>query len=129
MKRILISLYFGVSIFAIAVGEELLTVQHAVEIALENNYDIRLSQNLLLAAKENKTYGSAGMLPNATTDLTQNNSIQNATQLHNSDVERELDNARNNNLSYGINTGWTIFVGLGMFARGEKLQESEYHAE
>jgi len=129
MKRILISLYFGVSIFAIAVGQELLTVQHAVEIALENNYDIRLSQNLLLAAKENKTYGSAGMLPNATADLTQNNSIQNATQLQNSGVERSLDNARNNNLTYGINIGWTIFDGLGMFARFEKLQELEKQGE
>lgn len=129
MKRILISLYFGVSIFAIAVGQELLTVQHAVEIALENNYDIRLSQNLLLAAKENKTYGSAGMLPNATADLTQNNSIQNANQLQNSGVERSLDNARNNNLTYGINIGWTIFDGLGMFARFEKLQELEKQGE
>src|SRR5690606_20349862 len=92
---------------------------------LENNYDIRLSQNALLAAKENKTYGTAGMLPNATADLAQNNSIQNATQLQNSGVERSLDNARNNNLTYGINIGWTIFDGFGMFARFEKLQELE----
>lgn len=108
-----------------AIGQELLTVRRAVEIALENNYDIRLSQNALLAAKENKTYGTAGMLPNATADLAQNNSIQNATQLQNSGVERSLDNARNNNLTYGINIGWTIFDGFGMFARFEKLQELE----
>ena len=125
MKKILISLYFSVSIFAMAIGQELLTVRRAVEIALENNYDIRLSQNALLAAKENKTYGTAGMLPNATADLAQNNSIQNATQLQNSGVERSLDNARNNNLTYGINIGWTIFDGFGMFARFEKLQELE----
>src|SRR5690606_22115892 len=92
MKRILISLYLGIGIFTIAIGQELLTVQRAVEIALENNYDIRLSENELLAAKENKTYGNAGMLPTATGDLTQNNSIQNATQLQNSGVERSLNN-------------------------------------
>ncbi|NGM66262.1 TolC family protein [Sphingobacterium sp. SGR-19] len=125
MRGILISLYLGLGIFTIAVGQELLTVKRAVEIALENNYDIQLSKNVLLAAKENKTYGNAGMLPYATADLAQNNSIQNATQLQNSGVERSLDNARNNNLTYGVNIGWTIFDGLGMFARYEKLQELE----
>ncbi|MBD1434001.1 TolC family protein [Sphingobacterium sp. DN00404] len=125
MKKILILLYVSMGIFTMAVGQELLSVRHAVEIALENNYDIRLSQNELLAAKENKTYGNAGMLPNATADLTQNNSIQNATQLQNSGVERSLNNARNNNLTYGVNIGWTIFDGFGMFARYEKLQELE----
>ncbi len=125
MKRILISLYLGIGIFTVVIGQELLTVKRAVEIALENNYDIQLSKNELLATKENKTYGSAGMLPTATADLTQNNSVQNATQLQNSGVERSLDNARNNSLTYGVNIGWTIFDGLGMFARYEKLQELE----
>ncbi|TYR33854.1 TolC family protein [Sphingobacterium phlebotomi] len=125
MKRILISLYLGIGIFTVVIGQELLTVKRAVEIALENNYDIQLSKNELLATKENKTYGSAGMLPTVTADLTQNNSVQNATQLQNSGVERSLDNARNNSLTYGVNIGWTIFDGLGMFARYEKLQELE----
>src|SRR5690606_17046510 len=125
MKRILISLCLGVGIFAGVSGQELLTVKHAVEIALENNYDIRLSRNELLAAKENKTYGNAGMLPTATADLIQNNSVQNAEQIQNNGVERSLDNARNHNLTYGVNVGWTIFDGLGMFARYEKLQELE----
>ncbi len=125
MRRVLISLYLVICIVTVAIGQELLTVKLAVEIALENNYDIQLSKNELLVAKENKTYGNAGMLPSATADLAQNNSVQNATQIQNSGVERSLDNARNNNLTYGVNIGWTIFDGMGMFARYEKLQELE----
>ena len=125
MKRILILLSFGLGILCSATGQELLRVQQAVELALENNYDIKLSQNALLVAQENKTYGNAGMLPQVTADLVQNNSVQNTTQLQSSGIERSLDNARNNNLNYGINLGWTIFDGLGMFARYEKLQELE----
>lgn len=125
MKKILISLYVGISLFTVVIGQELLTVQQAVEVALENNYDIRLSKNELRAAKENKTYGNAGMLPTATADLTQSNSVQNATQTQNNGVERSLDNAKNRNLTYGINLGWTVFDGLGMFARYEKLEELE----
>ena len=125
MNRILILLSFGLGILCSATGQELLRVQQAVELALENNYDIKLSQNALLVAQENKTYGNAGMLPQVTADLVQNNSVQNTTQLQSSGIERSLDNARNNNLNYGINLGWTIFDGLGMFARYEKLQELE----
>ena len=125
MKRILILLSFGLGFLCSATGQELLRVRQAVELALENNYDIKLSQNALLVAQENKTYGNAGMLPQVTADLVQNNSVQNTTQLQSSGIERSLDNARNNNLNYGINLGWTIFDGLGMFARYEKLQELE----
>jgi len=125
MRRILILLCVGLSIFTVASGQELLSVKQAVEIALENNYDIRLAQNERHIARENKTYGNAGMLPTATADLAQSNSVQNATQVQNTGVERSLDNARNHNLTYGVSIGWTIFDGLGMFARYEKLQELE----
>ncbi|WDF69425.1 TolC family protein [Sphingobacterium oryzagri] len=106
-------------------GQELLTVKTAVEVALENNYDIRLTKTVQKIARENNTYGAAGMLPTVTGDLSNNNSVQNSNQLQNNGVERSLDNAKNNNLTYGVSLGWTIFDGLGMFARLEKLQELE----
>ena len=104
-------------------AQELLTVKEAVELALENNYDIRLSKNDLLIAEENVTYGNAGMLPSVTANFTQNNSVQNSTQIQNTGVERSLDNAKNNNMNYGVSVGWTIFDGLGMFSRYETLEE------
>src|SRR5690606_20584540 len=125
MKRILILLSFGLGFLCSATGQELLRVQQAVELALENNYDIKLSQNALLVAQENKTYGTAGIHPQITADIVQNNSVQNTTQLQSIGIVRSLDNARNNILSYAINLGSTIFHGLAMFARYEKLQELE----
>lgn len=122
----MIRLYISVGlILASASGwaQELLTVKEAVELALENNYDIRLSKNDLLIAEENVTYGNAGMLPLVTANFTQNNSVQNSTQIQNTGVERSLDNAKNNNMNYGVSVGWTIFDGLGMFSRYETLEE------
>lgn len=104
-------------------GQELLTVKHAVEIALENNYDIRLSRNDVLIARENVSYGNAGMLPSITANFTQNNSVQNSTQVQSNGAERSLDNAKNNSMNYGVSVGWTIFDGLGMFSRYETFQE------
>lgn len=110
-------------------AQQLLTVRDAVEIALQNNYDILLSKNDLQATEENLTYGNAGMLPTVTANFAQSNSLQNSTQIQNTGVERSLDNAKNNSMSYGISIGWTIFDGLGMFSRYETLQEFQKQGE
>lgn len=106
-------------------AQELMTVQDAVKLGLENNYDIKVSESNLLIAKENVTYGNAGMLPTATLNFSQTNSKQNTTQTQATGEVRSLDNAKNNSLSYGVSLGWTIFDGLGMFARYETLKELE----
>lgn len=125
MRRyILISvLFFLCKVHVVA--QELMSVKEAVEVALENNYAIRLSQNELKIAKENVTYGNAGIMPTVTANLTQNNSVQNSTQTQSNGEQRSLDNAKNNNLNYGVSLGWTLFDGMGMFARYERLQELE----
>ena len=110
-------------------AQELLTVHEAVEIALANNYDIRLSKNNLAVATENVTPGNAGMLPTATGNFTQSNSVQNSTQVQSTGEERSLKNAKNNNMNYGVSIGWTIFDGLGMFARYETLKELQKQSD
>ena len=125
MNKLLLIGFFFVSAVIPLYSQEVLTIETAVEIALENNYDIHLSKNELEVAKESKTYGSAGLLPSVTANLTQSNSTQNSTQIQNTGVERSLDNAKNNSLNYGVSLGWTIFDGMGMFARYDKLEELE----
>ncbi|MFD2967562.1 TolC family protein [Sphingobacterium bambusae] len=129
MNNILLLLSFMCCSLSVAVAQDLLTVRDAVGIALENNYAIRLTQNVQRAAKENNTYGNAGLLPTVTGNLTQNNSVQNSNQIQNNGEERSLDNARNNSLNYGVNIGWTVFDGFGMFARMERLRELEKQGE
>lgn len=106
-------------------AQELLTVEQAVKIALENNYEIKIAQNKLSVDKVNNTIGNAGMLPQLDASLNKNNSIQNSKQTQSNGVVRELDNAKNNRLEYGVNLGWTVFDGLKMFARYDQLKELE----
>lgn len=106
-------------------GQEILTVKEAVGITLENNYDIRLSKNDFLITQENVSYGNAGMLPSVVGNFTQNNSLQNSTQVQATGDTRSLNNAKNNNMNYGVSIGWTIFDGLGMFSRYDQLKELE----
>jgi outer membrane protein TolC len=44
-------------------AQELLTIEDAVKIALENNYAIKIAANELTIGKTNVSIGNAGMLP------------------------------------------------------------------
>jgi len=110
--------FFGVLCHA----QELLTVEDAVAIALQNNYDIKLSANDLKIDEQNVSLANAGLLPNLYGSLSQNNNIQNSKQVRTDGTVQELENAKNNSLSYGVNLGWTIFDGFRMFARYDQLK-------
>lgn len=106
-------------------AQDLLTLEEAVEITLENNYDIRLSRNDLKADSLAVSPGFAGMLPRVFAQATTNNSTQTISQTRSSGEVIELDNAKNNSLNYGVGLDWTIFDGLSMFARYDRLKELE----
>ena len=102
-------------------AQELLKLEDAVTIALENNYDIKLAKNELKIDELNNSVGNAGMLPTINALVTDNNSITNTKQTQADGSERTLDGARNMNLTYGVGLDWTVFDGLRMFARKEQL--------
>ena len=104
-------------------AQELLKLEDAVKIALENNYDIKLSANDLRLNENNVNLGNAGVLPAVTGNLTNNNSIQNSRQVRADGEIQERNNARSSSLNYGVGLNWTVFDGFGMFARYNQLQE------
>ncbi|MDI1307484.1 MAG: TolC family protein [bacterium] len=104
-------------------AQEVLTVEDAVKIALENNYEIKIASNNLLIDKANVSSGNAGMLPKATATITDNNGIQNISQTRSDGTVNKLDNAKNNSLTYGVGLDWTVFDGFKMFAKMDQLKE------
>lgn len=124
MNKFLFQIIFFVFIPKV-MGQEVLTVDQAVQIALKNNYDIKIAANELNVDKVNNSIANTGMLPEVNGTLSKNNSIQNSRQVQANGDVRELDNAKNNRLEYGVNIGWTIFDGLKMFARYDQLKELE----
>ncbi|WP_404828070.1 TolC family protein [Flagellimonas crocea] len=106
-------------------AQEVLTVEEAVKIALENNYQIKTAKNDLRMDEMGVSAGQAGMLPQVTASVVDNNSRQNLSQVRVDGTEVERDNAKNNSLNYGVAMEWTIFDGLRMFANHEQLQETQ----
>ncbi|WP_205502972.1 TolC family protein [Rufibacter psychrotolerans] len=108
-----------------AKAQEILTLENAVKIALERNYDIKLSANDERIAENNVTRGNAGMLPVVTGNLTNNNTLQNSSQTRADGQVNEVSWGQGSTLNYGVGLNWTVFNGFAMFARYEQLQELE----
>ena len=103
-------------------AQEVLTLEDAVKIALENNYDIKIAKNNLIIDKTNVSTGNAGMLPKITATIVDNNNVQNTTQTRSDGTVNKLDNAKNNSLVYGAGLDWTVFDGFKMFAKLDQLK-------
>lgn len=104
-------------------AQEVLAIEDAMKIALENNFEIKIAKNNSKISETNVTLGNAGMLPNAGASITDNNSVTNSSQTRQDGTTTSLDNAKNNSLNYGVSLGWTVFDGLKMFAKLDQLKE------
>lgn len=110
-------------LYANAQEKELLTLEEAVSIALENNYRIKMAANEVKIDETSVSPGFAGMLPSVNAVADNNNSIQNIDQTRSDGTQLSRDNAKNKSLNYGVQLDWTIFDGLRMFSRYDELQE------
>lgn len=106
-------------------SQEILTVEDAVKIALENNFDVQIASNNAKIDATNVSLANAGILPNLDAVLTNSNSILDTKQTQADNSVRELNNAKNMNLSYGLALNWTVFDGFKMFAKHEQLKQIE----
>lgn len=106
-------------------GQEKLTLQEAISIALQNNYDIKLIKNETEIAKNNANLGNAGMLPIAIATFNTAGSRQNTIQTQASGTERRINGAQNSNMGYGLGLDWTVFDGFSMFANYDRLKALE----
>lgn len=123
MKNFLYILLLFISSPAFTFAQSLLTLEDAIAITLENNFDIRIAKNDLQIDQENVSIGNAGMLPRVNGTITNNNTVLNIDQTFANGNEVEIDGAKNLNLNFGVGLEWTIFDGFRMFARHNQLKE------
>ncbi|WP_291404411.1 TolC family protein [Daejeonella sp.] len=129
-KKVLIKYLVLILLFASNTqAQEKLSLEQAVQIALENNFDIKLTKNNVEQAKNNFNRANAGMLPVVTGNFSTNNTVSNTKQTLSSGVTQERNGARNSNLVYGPVINWQVFDGFQMFARYDRLKELELLGE
>ena len=104
-------------------AQEVLTIENAVKIALENNYEIKIAANDLKISQTNVAPGNAGMLPVVVATATDSNNSLYSNQTKQDGTSSTLYNAKNNTLNYGVGLDWNIFNGFKMFAKLDQLKE------
>jgi outer membrane protein TolC len=104
-------------------GQKTLSLEEALAIALQYNYDIRLSKNDSLIYNLNNELAYAAFLPsiNASAAVVFNNN--DARQKLSDGTVREQTGVKSDNLQAAINLNWTLFDGLKMFITRNKLRE------
>ncbi len=125
----LLALLFSFATTVVLAQGSKLTIEDAVKIALEKNYDVLIYKNLSEKEKNNNTIGNAGMLPNI--DLTGSyvNSTSNLKQQYNNSTEINRDASGSTNANVDAGLSWTIFDGMKMFHTKKKLEGNFYQSE
>ncbi|WP_442589033.1 TolC family protein [Pedobacter sp. AW31-3R] len=129
IKNFICSLAFLFTGTQFVMGQDTLSLEQAITMALQNNYDIKLVSNDVQIAKNNVNIGNAGMLPNIGGTFDNGGSIQNTIQTPATGDERRANGVRSTNFGYGVALNWTIFDGFQMFANYDRLKELQKQGE
>lgn len=120
-RLIIISFIFIHPIYA----EDSLTVQQAIQYAVNHNYGILISKNLVDIGKLNNSWANAGAYPVVSASTSKLIGVNNIEQKLNNGNNIKKNGAVNQNLNAGINVNWNILNGFKLFATKKRLEEIE----
>lgn len=104
-------------------AQELLTQEKAVQLALDNNYGIKIANNAVEVAQNNTSIYNTGFLPTVTGNAGATIDIQNTEgQLANGET-RIANGAETQRYNASINLNYTLFDGLGRRYNYKRLKE------
>ncbi len=126
MKRILLLPILIILAAGITFGQDTLTFRQALDIALENNFSIRIAKQLGEIAQNNVSLGNAGMLPKL--------DARGSYGYSNTDIELNLNTGPtkqvikqsgnvSNTYNASVELGWTLFDGFAMFVNYDKYRK------
>jgi len=126
MKVRLFALSVSILFFSLSSnGQELITLEEAIRLALQKNYDVQLAKNTAEVASANQDYAWPALLPqiNATGAVLWN---ANKQTLEFEDATRNNSGkARSQNTAASVQLNWILFDGTRMFATLERINTLE----
>jgi outer membrane protein len=120
-RRSLVVLPFLFLIVRFSIAQEEVSLEQVVALALEQNYDVKVSQKVSDQAKTDNSYAVGAFLPQITASGSKvwNNNNQ---ELRFQDVTRNnKGKAESNNVTGTVALAWTLFDGTRMFATRERI--------
>lgn len=125
-KRLkLLSLSFLINILAFAQEPSKLSVDDAIRMAVEKNFDVEIVKNEQQIGTINNNWGTAGLWPNINLNSTIGIASNNLEQRLTNGTTIKRNGAILRNLNAGFAVSWRIFDGMRMFASKRRLEELE----
>lgn len=98
-----------------------LSLEEAITITLENNFDVRISKNDAAQLELQNHPGQAGMLPELSLNASYSRADNNTKQKYSNGDQIDRNHAISENTNADATLEWTIFDGLKMFSTKKKL--------
>jgi outer membrane protein TolC len=110
-------------------AQPILTLKEALQIGLENNFDIRIAKNDSEFAKAANTYGTAGFLPTVSATGSRNFLWNDISQKFASGLEVNRSGVATNSTNLGVAANWVFFDGGKMFITKKKQDAQQSAAD
>lgn len=105
-----------------ASAQQVLTLEQAIDLALKNNYDIRLARNTAELYANDEAYANFAFAPRVNATAAKTWTVQATKQEFGNGSKRDTSGLKNQQWQSSVNLSWTLFDGLKMFATRQRIQ-------
>jgi outer membrane protein TolC len=105
-------------------GDSLLTKRDAVDMALENNYDIKIAEGNVEQAENNAGVMNSGYLPSVSASGGANYNVNDNLVEYQDGTSQDVTGAQAYSFNGGLALNYTVFNGLGRKYNYERLKEN-----
>lgn len=113
VNKLVIIIAISLTLITSSKAQEMLSKSDAVSIALENNFDIRASNNDLEVAGNNASILNSGYLPNVSGNAAVNYSVSSSDLTFSDGSSSEVNDANSSSQSASLDLDYTLFDGMG----------------
>jgi outer membrane protein len=125
MLKLMLTIFL-LSASVLAFAQNSLTLKNAIEVALQNNFQIQITQLQSAQAKINNTWGQAGRYPSISLAMSQGNNISDQSKNPTSFIQALLIS---NSVQGGLDLNWTLFNGFAVKANKNRLAQVQEQSE
>lgn len=105
-------------------AQDILTKKEALQIALENNYGVKIANNYVEIAKNNSSIYNSRYLPTVSTNAGANYDLDNQELEAHDGTTTNIDGAETKRLNASVNLNYTLFDGSGRKYNYKQLKET-----
>lgn len=103
-------------------AQDMLTLEQAIDVALKNNFDIRLAKNTADVSANDYAYAKWAFAPRLSGGAGTTWNSTSIKQEFNNGTKRDTSGIRGKSITGNVTLNWTLFDGLKMFATRDKLE-------